>query len=63
MTWAELWEIINNMSEEERSKTVLVYDADDDRGPFYPVDSCTEFDADEPGADFSCNIHSKRCWW
>lgn len=63
MTWGELGEIINNMSETERNKTAVVFDWDSDEGWFYPISGCTEYDQNDPGVDFSLDVHSRYDRW
>ena len=63
MTWGELGEIIKNMSETERNKTAVVFDWDRETGWFYPISDCTEYNIDDCGVDFSCDIHSHHDRW
>lgn len=63
MTWAELGEVISSMSETEKNKTAVVFDWDSEEGWFYPISGCTEYDMDDAGVDFSCDIHSRYERW
>lgn len=62
MTWNELHDLIETMSAGEREKSAVVWDME--KGGFYRVDGCDEFDAEnEPGVDFSMNINSGERWY
>lgn len=63
MTWDELGKVIKSMSQTERNKTAIVFDWDSDAGWFYPISDCTEYNMDDSGVDFSCDIHSRYDRW
>lgn len=57
MTWAELKNVIDSMSNEEVNKDVQIWDSV--RGGFYDVYECSEFDPiNDPGKDYSLSFNS-----
>lgn len=61
MTWTELKEIIDSMSEEELKKDVVLWDAA--TGRFYNADDCSEYDPiNDPRKDYSIDFHSNHHW-
>ena len=68
MTWEELAYFINHaMSEQERKKDAIVWDASTDSasgGGFMLVEDIEAFDAyNDPGMDYSMNVNTDNCWF
>lgn len=61
MTWAELEKFIHNMSQGEKGKTAVCWDAS--MGIFFNVNGISEFNSNEPGVDYSLDVDTSESWY
>lgn len=61
MTWVELGEVIDSMSDVERNKDAIVWDTFN--GWFCRINGCTTYDGTYSDEDFSCDIDSNDSWY